>query len=87
MFNEILSVILWLVSIPVAWVIAWLVVFKVLTHWIDKDNSAVFDSLKELFKALWPVFLTWGLYGVWVIIALINAVIHVILAVQIGLGA
>lgn len=86
MGNEILAIILWAVSIPVAWAVAFILMITVVSKMIDNLKSDVSDSLFSVFKIFWPAIVLWGLYAVWVIIAAVNIIVHVALAVQISLG-
>ncbi len=87
MGNEILAIILWAVSIPVAWAIAFILMITVVGKMIDKLKADITDSIFSAFKMFWPAIVLWGLYAVWVIIAAINIIVHIVLAVQIGTGA
>lgn len=87
MGNEILAIILWAVSIPVAWALAFILMITVVGKMIDKLKADITDSIFAAFKMFWPAIVLWGLYAVWVIIAAINIIVHIVLAVQIGTGA
>lgn len=87
MGNEILAIILWAVSIPVAWALAFILMITVVGKMIDKLKADITDSIFAAFKIFWPAIVLWGLYAVWVIIAAINIIVHIVLAVQIGTGA
>lgn len=86
MGNEILAIILWAVSIPVAWAAAFILMITVVSKMIDNLKSDVTDSLWGAFKVFWPAIALWGLYAVWVIIAAVNIIVHIALAVQISMG-
>ena len=90
MGNEILAAILWGVSIPVVVVLLWVAVFfgflrgagSLITGF---DNAkSIGDFIKTFFTAFWPIALAWLIGAIWVIIAVINLIVHVVAAFQIG---
>ena len=87
MGNEIFAIILWLVSIPVAWVIAYILLVTVVVKAVDRLADGVPENLWDVVKGFWPAILLWGAYAIWVIIAVVNAIVHLFLAIQIGTGA
>lgn len=86
MGNEIFAIILWAVSIPVAWGIAFLLMVTVVGKMIDNAKEDITDSLFAAFKMFWPAIVLWVLYAIWVIVAVVNIIVHIALAVQIGTG-
>lgn len=84
MGNEILAIILWVASIAVAWVIAYLLIITIAAKAVERFSDNDIDSPGGVFKQFWPVIAVWGGYVIWAIIALVNAAVHVFLAIQIG---